>query len=117
GHEGLAQSQGHRNATDMLQTLTGGSRANTQRKMRVGKSVLDAVAPASVPAWHAPLGAAVVSGRLSVAQSDAIQAGLGLPPAPGTAELDQARVTLATRALTGEAPPLVEADGYPAELL
>lgn len=41
GHSGLAQSNGHRNATSLIQDVTGTSRADAARQGRVGESLLD----------------------------------------------------------------------------
>lgn len=122
GQDGLAQKLGHRNVTDLLQSLTGRSRASTHRQIRVGKALLEAEplsahAPTELP-WHAPLGDAVVSGRLSVAQNDAVRVGIGEPPPPSTTELDAARAIIATQAIEiGEAMPAPASPAeYPATL-
>ncbi|WP_221583764.1 HNH endonuclease signature motif containing protein [Microbacterium sp. G2-8] len=89
GHDGLAQTRGHRTSAEFVQAITGASRADARQRIRVGQSVLDAadesVAPrgpgeARAAAWHAPLAEALMRGRLSPAQSDAIRRGLGEPP-------------------------------------
>ena len=122
GQDGLAQKRGHRNATDLLQTLTGESRSSAHRQIRVGAAVLEgapvAVSHKTPRPWHAPLGDGVVGGRISVAQSDAIRTGLGAPPPVTTRDVDAARVVIATRAIetggmTGRRIPL---GVYPAEL-
>lgn len=100
GHAGLAQSLGHRTPASLVQEVTGGSRADAVKQMRVGESLLstallstapvtppggsdadgaDAPAPAEAP-WHAPLSQAMLTGVLSTAQHDAIRRGLGEPP-------------------------------------
>ncbi|MEV7632890.1 DUF222 domain-containing protein [Microbacterium sp. NPDC089318] len=87
GQSGLAQSRGHRTAASLLQDLTGSTKADAARKVRVGESLLtsapavempDAEPPA--PAWDAPLTAALVAGRITAVQQDAIRLGLGEPP-------------------------------------
>lgn len=94
GQGGLAQVHGHRSPADFVQAITGTSKSDARQRIRVGQSVLDASeqantdpaapdAPArpAVPAWHAPLAGALMRGRVSSAQSDAIRRGLGEPPA------------------------------------
>ena len=87
GQSGLAQSRGHRTAASLLQELTGSAKADAARKVRVGESLLtpapvlgDADAEAPAPAWDAPLTAALVAGRITAGQQDAIRLGLGEPP-------------------------------------
>ena len=41
GHSGLAQSNGHRNSTSLIQDVTGTSRADAARQGRVGESLLE----------------------------------------------------------------------------
>lgn len=94
GHAGLAQSLGHRSAAALLQHVTGGTRGEAARQLRVGESLFDSgsgpaagvasleapgASPSSGP-WHAPLRSALMGGRLSTAQHDAIRRGLGEPP-------------------------------------
>lgn len=102
GQDGLAQSRGHRSPAALVQELTGSSHADAQRQVRLGQSILDSdvptaaegnetswsghdavpvlsdTAPPRMP-WHAPLSTALLQGRLSPAQQDAIQRGLGQP--------------------------------------
>ncbi|MBS1698578.1 MAG: DUF222 domain-containing protein [Actinobacteria bacterium] len=110
GHAGLAQGLGHRNAASLVQELSGVSKAEASRQVRVGDALLEEgagdgagggasgdagaaddtasdagdgsedVTPVSVP-WHEPLRAALRAGRLTSAQFDAIRLGLGEPPA------------------------------------
>ncbi|WP_243224995.1 HNH endonuclease signature motif containing protein [Microbacterium sp. CIAB417] len=114
GHGGLAQSRGHREPADLLQELTGGSRADATQRIRVGSTLLETVDHpaqdgAAVPPavdgsgdqepssaghaptrpWHAPADDALLAGRISTAQHDAIVRGLDAPPrgAPDGAEL------------------------------
>lgn len=42
GHAGVAQSNGHRNAVSLVQHVTGGSRAEAARQVRIGESLLEA---------------------------------------------------------------------------
>lgn len=103
GHEGLAQQRGHRSPTSLIQEITGATRAEAVKHVRLGESLLavagvglrdegetdaavagDGEAPASaVPVpepWHAPLGRALLAGVIGSAQHDAILRGLGEPP-------------------------------------
>ncbi|GAB2517450.1 hypothetical protein GCM10027064_13910 [Microbacterium petrolearium] len=140
GHGGLAQARGHRNAVALLQEVSGSSRADAAKRVRVGESLLqtaaaddprlasavgsagagDAGAAGSAGAagagsagagagepgvfgdgaegpggsageggsagagmelpWHAPVDAALLGGRVTTAQADAILRGLGEPP-------------------------------------
>ncbi|MBS1674009.1 MAG: DUF222 domain-containing protein, partial [Actinobacteria bacterium] len=102
GHSGLAQKQGHRNTTSLLQDLGGMSKSEAARQARVGADLLagsfgagaggeaddsgigsgegEASTPASSAPWHEPLGRALREGRVSSAQFDAIRRGLGEPP-------------------------------------
>lgn len=95
GHSGLAQKRGHRNTVSLVQDLTGSTRADAAKAVRLGESLLDATAPTPTtpqpgddgatiePAaepWHAPLARALMTGTVSSAQHDAILRGLGEPP-------------------------------------
>lgn len=97
GHGGLVQETGHRNAVEFVREVTGGTRAEAVRAVRVGEALLDGVsdsgqapvaggpgegadaAPVSLP-WHEPLRAGLLSGGLTTAQVHAIRSGLGEPP-------------------------------------
>lgn len=111
GHSGLAATQGHASPVALVQSITGGTRADALRQVRVGQSLLDGAAPdsgaasgaepapatddspdASRAPWHAPLQSALWAGRLTTAQSDAIRGGLGEPSAEG---VDPASAALA----------------------
>jgi len=98
GHGGLAQKRGHRSAVSLIQDLTGTTRADAARQVRVGESLaagLTGTATDPAPAaraeaaesrvaaarpWHAVLGDAMLTGALTSAQHDAIYRGLGEPP-------------------------------------
>ncbi|MEJ1090792.1 HNH endonuclease signature motif containing protein [Microbacterium istanbulense] len=102
GHGGLAQARGHRGAVTLVQAITGGSRAEAARTVRVGESLMlgsatdapvsasnqsdaPAAQPGAAPAarvWHAVIDDAVVCSVLTPAQHDAIRRGLGEPPEP-----------------------------------
>lgn len=91
-HGGLSGTRGHRSPVTFVQQITGGTRDDASRTVRVGRSLLDEGADASpvaaasdepaAPApfvWHAGLRDAMLSGSLTVAQHDAIRRGLGDP--------------------------------------
>ncbi len=107
GHEGLAQKEGHRNTTSLIQALIGTSYTEAAKQVRVGESLVESlvsppVPPASEPAgggdspegdagpdaepvpcrepWHAPLGRALRDQQLTTQQHDSIMKGLGAPP-------------------------------------
>lgn len=135
GHDGLAQARGHRTPTALVQDITGVSRAEAQRHVRLGLSVLevemsdaegsslrtgtepdagadacdagllpgagDDAVPSRVP-WHAPLTAAMLQGRISSTQQDAIHRGLGQPIDDG--EDSHAAWSAAAEQLIVEAP-------------
>lgn len=108
GHSGLAAGQGHASPAALIQSITGGSRADALRQLRVGAALLDegsveptdadtaepagTGAPGADPSgvgestrkpWHAPLRVALLEGRLTPSQHDAIRGGLGEPEAEG----------------------------------
>ena len=101
GHSGLAQARGHRNVVSLVQEITGSTRAEANRQVRIGESLLasahtavsaDPMAgdassdgepvPAAMPVmpWHTGLDHALLDGRLTTAQHDAIRQGLSDPP-------------------------------------
>ena len=121
GHSGLAAGQGHASPAALIQSITGGSRADALRQLRVGAALLDngsveptdadttepagsgddSQSPGTDPAtakstgrepWHAPLRLALLRGRLTPSQHDAIRGGLGEPEAEG---VDPASTALA----------------------
>ncbi|MBN9177903.1 MAG: DUF222 domain-containing protein [Microbacterium sp.] len=96
GHGGLAQVEGFRTPVQMVKEITGATRGEAIRAVKVGEALVAGVpdltqdaeaAPLSpdeevaVRPWHEPLGDALLAGRLSSAQVDAIRRGLGEPPA------------------------------------
>lgn len=110
GHSGFSQSRGHRSAASFVQSVTGSTKAEANRKVRVGEALLDDAddaddaagaddatgdgneAPASgddrqrrpdAGPWFQPMRDALSDGRLTSAQFDAIRRGLGDPPQPG----------------------------------
>lgn len=110
GHGGMAQKRGHRSTVSLIQDLTGSTRADAAKQVRLGEALAAAVA--SVPTelddlgggesaaeggtdaaasggapraaterpWHAVLADALMTGTLTSAQHDAIYRGLGEPP-------------------------------------
>jgi hypothetical protein len=107
GHGGLAQKRGHRSPVSLIQDLTGTTRAEATKQVRLGETLAAGLAdvPADVSAdagaaspcheserpWHAVLGDALMTGRLASAQHDAIYRGLGEPPASVDPEAADAR--------------------------
>lgn len=97
GHSGLSQSRGHRSAASFVQNATGSTKADANRKVRVGEALLDDETdstdeapqpdgesarderPAPAP-WFQPLRDALRESRLTSSQFDAIRRGLGDPP-------------------------------------
>jgi len=99
GGEGLAQRQGHRNAAELLQTLTGRSRREVLRSVKTGGDLLPSLAPVVGPGsqvvsedaggeWLDRMSGALRDGALSHAQFQAIRVGLGEPPVERYPELD-----------------------------
>jgi len=100
GHNGFAQETGHRNAVELLRDLTGATRGEATRAVKVGEALLagigaddpgavppdiDAAAGAAAvvaarPVWHEPLREALLAGRITTAQHHVIRSGLGEPP-------------------------------------
>ena len=103
GHSGAAQKAGHRNAASLVQKITGSSKADASRQVRVGEAMLGGEAdfPKLDPQhpeasgeslqdpdatwrpidWREPLRAARRDGLISTTQFDVIERGLGEPPA------------------------------------
>lgn len=108
GHAGLSQSRGHRTPITLIQELTGTTRAEAAKHVRVGEALCatetDAADPevagspgssedpgfsetpesdaaASTPPWHASLSGALFARTITSQQHDAIRRGLGEPPA------------------------------------
>jgi len=107
GHGGLAQTRGHRSPVSLVQEITGTTKGDAVRQVRLGEALLegepvgddepgaaDAAAPAAEP-WHAPLAAAVLAGVITTTQQDAIRRNLGDPPNdnPDTVDAWRAAVT------------------------
>ncbi|BAJ76498.1 conserved protein [Microbacterium testaceum StLB037] len=128
GRAGLAQRHGHRNATELLQTLTGQSRREVTRSVKTGGDLLPSLPPSLGPdggrsaaasgvvpegaagEWLDHMSRALRDGTLGHAQFQAIRVGLGEPPVERYPELDpdvlpRAWATAAER-LIDEAPHL-----------
>ncbi|MBS1905943.1 MAG: DUF222 domain-containing protein [Actinobacteria bacterium] len=101
GQAGLAQSRGHRNVASLVQEITGSTMAEAGRQVRIRESLLASTSasvssdppvgdPSSddestraekpVTPWHAGLDHALLDGRITSAQHDAIRQGLADPP-------------------------------------
>ncbi|GAA3939631.1 HNH endonuclease signature motif containing protein [Microbacterium soli] len=90
GHSGLSASRGHRSAAALVQNVTGSTKADADRQVRVGEALVDDGAapadpaparealPVAVP-WFQPLRDALRDDHLTAAQFDAIRRGLGEP--------------------------------------
>lgn len=109
GHSGAAQKEGHRSAASLVQKITGSSKADASRQVRVGEamlggqtgqSLLDPEHPNAVGEtdagwrpvdWREPLRVARRDGRISTTQFDVIERGLGEPPAVDGIVDDQQR--------------------------
>ncbi len=123
GQRGIAAVRGHKNPASFVQAITGGTRGDAARAVRLGESLLDgadgadggasgAGGPAVVTVvaqpgglaepvrpWHEPLRRALLGGGLTLAQHDAIMRGLGQPPefavevGGGSGDAESARAT------------------------
>lgn len=113
GHGGLIQQSGHRNAVEFIRDVTGATRSDATRTVRVGEALLDGVRPVgplpeekepdaapAAPPWHQPLRDALLAGAISTSQLHAIRSGLGEPPT--TDEHDADAVAAAWRAAARE---------------
>lgn len=100
GHEGMAAQGGFRTSVEMIRVMTGVTKGEATRAVKVGEALLDGVSAARADEptplvatpqpWHAPLRDAVLAGRLTPAQHDAIFHGLGEPPQREGADLVEA---------------------------
>src|SRR5690606_459247 len=106
GHSGLSAARGHRSAAALIQDITGSTKADANRKARVGEALLDdepgpvegaAPQPEDVGAsderpthgpWFQPVRDALRDGRLTASQFDAIRRGLGELPEIDSDPLD-----------------------------
>ncbi|WP_375385650.1 DUF222 domain-containing protein [uncultured Microbacterium sp.] len=114
GGGGLAAGQGFASPVSLIQSITGGTKADATRQVRVGVALVEGAAgepadptiKAAAP-WHEPLRTALLSGALTPAQHDAIRGGLGEPAVIGDITIDSEAVceawTLAAEGLVAEA--------------
>lgn len=92
GHSGLSASRGHRSAAAFVQDVTGSTKSDAVRKVRVGEALIDGSGVGSdsgadstrdertsAAPWYQPLRDALRESRLTPAQFDAIRRGLGEP--------------------------------------
>lgn len=119
GYKGVAQVRGHRTPESLIQSVTGVTRAEASRQVRLGESMLEGGMPlpgaaaeaellesdaslklTSVVAlpWHEPLRRFLLDGILTSAQHDAILRGLGEPPEPGDDDADAVTIDGIVRA-------------------
>lgn len=120
GHSGLSAVNGHSSPVSLIQAITGGTKSEANRHVRVGTALLEghgtstpvAADEAMDAVWHEPLRGALLSGVLTPAQHDAIRVGLGEPSISGDAEPARVRQawTLAAEQLTAEADGLTVED-------
>lgn len=124
GHDGLAQKRGHRSPTSLIQEITGATKAEAAKHVRLGEALREAAGigidgesvdaevavdpegSGAAPApWHAPLGRALLDGVISSAQHEAILRGLGEPPDSDESDADGVREawSLAAEQLIAEA--------------
>jgi hypothetical protein len=104
GYDGLAQRKGHRSGAELVQFVTGQSRADVRRATAAGNDLralaAGDAAPDAAPAadaatsspgsayWFASLTEALTVGALSREQHDVIRRGLGEPPTDRYPELE-----------------------------
>jgi hypothetical protein len=88
GSAGLAQKNGFRTPVEMVRVVTGVSKVDAGRAVKVGELMLEAaqvpdaatgVIPDATHPWLHDVAAAVAAGTLSPAAADAIRIGLGVP--------------------------------------
>ncbi|CAN5312016.1 HNH endonuclease signature motif containing protein [soil metagenome] len=78
GYNGLAQSKGFRTAGDLIQSVTGSTRAEAAKLVQLGSL---ATPDQTQPQWHEPISIALAHGGLSADAADSIVRGLGQPSA------------------------------------
>lgn len=115
GHNGLSATHGHASPASLIQSITGGSKADAVRHVRVGSLLFeesstdatpddaaDSAVPTDTPPatpWHEPLRRALLEGTLTTEQQDAIRRGLGDP-------IDERAWMIAAEQLIDEAPTM-----------
>ena len=117
GHGGLAAGGGFRTPVEMIRVMTGVTKTEATRAVKVGEALLagagagagsgsdlgsDSGSGEAVAPWHAALGEAMLAGRITQAQYDAIFHGLGEPPSSGPGGPGDDEVVDAWRAAAGE---------------
>lgn len=91
GQGGFAQVRGHRSPVSLVQEITGSTRSEAVKQVRLGESLLGAPREGTsgpgtpetrtAAPWHSGLSAALLDRTITAAQHDAILRGLGEPPA------------------------------------
>lgn len=100
GFSGLARRNGFVNAEALLQSVTGSTRAEAVKFVRVGELMtVPASSDTGELTWQAALGGAVDDGTLTVDAANAIRVGLGAASTP----VDSTRMLLAAESLVDEA--------------
>lgn len=92
GQSGAAAVRGYPTPVSLVQSISGGTRADAVRAVRVGEALLEGTDVSSINSdvaadscWHDCLDRALLAGSLTSAQHDAIRRGLGEPQS----ELDE----------------------------
>lgn len=86
GQAGAAATRGHATPVALVQSITGGTRGDAARAVRIGESMVEGQPLSSEPAvvpWHDCLRRALLDSVLTSEQHDAILRGLGKPPIDG----------------------------------
>jgi hypothetical protein len=114
GHSGLATTRGHKTPADLVQSITGETKAEVTRQVRLGTAMVEAATNGAPPApgrepearplrrWDDGLREGLLTSRLTAAQHDAIFRGLGEPPVTSDGD-DAFGVRAATRDAVVEA--------------
>lgn len=92
GQSGAAAVRGYATPVSLVQSISGGTRADAVRAVRVGEALLEGAAVSDIDSdvaadscWHDVLDRSLLGGAMTSAQHDAIRRGLGEPPS----ELDE----------------------------
>jgi hypothetical protein len=101
GFGGLARRNGFVNAEALVQSVTGSTRADAVKFVRVGELITAPASPVTGEiTWQSTLGDAVDDGSLAVDAANAIRVGLG------SVSVDGARLVDAVESLVDEAPTI-----------